>query len=140
MVFLLVDNFSCSQPIQMKKKKSNGILTREKPLQREMCDLTIVKLEVGLWIKQFCKCCGISKRPSPWSNAKILTIMAPLNTLDLLCRKSPSFRCNLMETQLNSFLNKTYLTSAYCSKTPFLNLFWQMVMRRFEWFSSNVIS
>ena len=64
-VFLLVDNFSCSQPIQMKKEKSNGILTREKPLQREMCDLTIVKLEVGLWIKQFCKCCGISKRPSP---------------------------------------------------------------------------
>ena len=34
--------FPPSQPIQTKKKKSKGILTRDKPLQRKICDLTIV--------------------------------------------------------------------------------------------------
>ena len=40
--FATILDFSLSQPIQTKKKKSKGILTRDKPLQRKICDLTIV--------------------------------------------------------------------------------------------------
>ena len=38
----LLDFSPPSQPVQTKKKKSKGILTRDKPLQRKICDLTIV--------------------------------------------------------------------------------------------------